>query len=166
MKHVLCYSLLILGILICSCQPDTVCRQTNLDVRMACKLRADSITAAGQTIYYTTWDSITVRAVGSDSLVHDNAKNIERLLLPLRDNTDTTTFLLTYHEQTDTLRAYYGNRRIFVSVECGCVYYHDIDSLAYTTNWIDTILVIHDEVRVGSQENLRLIHHHHAENDE
>ena len=160
MKHVLSYSLLCLAVVFCACQPDTVCRQTDLEVRMACTLRGDSVTAAGQKVCYSVWDSITVFAVGSDSIVHDNAKNLKTLRLPLRDDVDTTTFVLIYHDKTDTLRAYYTSRRIFVSVECGCVYYHDLDSIFYTSNWIDTVLVTHREVNRRSAENLRLVHHH------
>ena len=66
MKHIRLYSLfLVLCSLFAACEPDTACHQ-ELGTAVQITLSADSITSAGDTAYYTQWDSITVVGIGSD----------------------------------------------------------------------------------------------------
>lgn len=43
-----------------------------------------------------TLDSLTVKALGTDSIILNNEKNVYKLMLPLRYTSDSTVFILQY----------------------------------------------------------------------
>ena len=83
-----------------SCEPDKVCHQ-ELQVTAQIILSADSVNAAGDTIAYVQWDSVSVVGVGND--VGMKGKNLKGIGLELRPDTTLTQFLMLYHDQVDTL---------------------------------------------------------------
>ncbi|MCQ2342603.1 MAG: DUF6452 family protein [Paludibacteraceae bacterium] len=153
MKHALCYSILLLVATLYSCRPDAVCREA-LTVGLVGELRETYPDNNNQPQLRTAWDSITVQGIGSDSLLYDNRKNIGKIVLPMRHDIDSTGFVLTYRGCTDTLYTWHTSERNFVSVECGCVYNHDVLHLSYTRHWIDSIAVIDNQMTRQGETNI------------
>ena len=100
-------------------------------------------------------DSLTVYGLGvqSDSLYKDATEN--NLLLPLDPGSSTSVFVIVNGLVEDTLRVNYNSRYNFVSKGCGYNYLYTIESVSYTKNRIDTILIINKTVTPDDEENLR-----------
>lgn len=149
MKHAGYYNILVsISLCVCSwgcigCQPDTSCRE-NLTTGVIGEL------------YETIWDSITVQGIGATDTLYNNAKNVKKIVLPLRNTQDSTQFALLYHGQTDTLTILHTYTQAFVSVECGCTNEYEILSVRHTTHWTDTIEIAETAVHRHGSTNLYL----------
>lgn len=128
-------------------------------VAMVLTLQADSINQKGHTVKYTSWDSITVELLGEYNLLFDNGKSISKLPMPLLPDTTISTFLITFHEQTDTLFVEHTPRQYFVSLACGCAIYHTITATWSTDPRVDSVQILNANVENAVQENL-CIHLH------
>ena len=138
-----------------SCTRDTVCRR-DMDVTMQVSLQADSLNAKGHAVKYTTWDSVTVEVVGKLDTLVNNRKNLSKLSLPLRPDTTLSVFLMTFHQQTDTLFVEHTPRQYFVSLACGCAIYHTITAAWSTDYRVDSVQIINANVENTLQDNLRI----------
>jgi hypothetical protein len=141
-----------------ACTTDTTCRK-EMDVAMGLTLQADSLNAKGHAVIYTNWDSLTVEVLGKNELLIDNGKGIKRLFLPLRPDTTISIFLMTFHEQTDTLYVAHTPRQYFVSLACGCAIYHTITAAWSSDSRVDSIGIINASVENAVQDNLRIYLH-------
>ena len=146
------------AILMAACTTDTTCRK-EMDVAMGLTLQADSLNAKGHAVIYTNWDSLTVEALGKNELLIDNGKSVKRLFLPLRPDTTVSAFLMTFHEQTDTLYVAHTPRQYFVSLACGCAIYHTITAAWSSDTRVDSVQIINASVENAVQENLRIYLH-------
>ena len=146
------------AILMAACTTDTTCRK-EMDVAMGLTLQADSLNAKGHAVIYTNWDSLTVEVLGKNELLIDNGKGIKRLFLPLRPDTTISIFLMTFHEQTDTLYVAHTPRQYFVSLACGCAIYHTITAAWSSDSRVDSIGIINASVENAVQDNLRIYLH-------
>lgn len=146
--------LMILMILV-GCRPDEVCRQ-DLDIAAGVVLRGISVDTAGVGSEFTSWDSITVQGVGRDSVLYNNAKSVTILRLPLRSDTALTMFRLIWHGEEDTLYVRHDNTRRYVSMACGCIIYHNIDTAWSGGVWIDSLEILNSTVESASQNNIRI----------
>lgn len=147
--------ILLLLLALSSCVPDTICRM-EMDVRLKVIMKGDSMTARGQTINYSAFDCISVVPIGYDSIVYDSCKNVSSLFLPLRDDATQTRYLLTYRGKTDTLTIWHTNVMNFIDMACGCIYYYTIDSINYSTQWMDSVELLKNQVVRQPVENLRI----------
>lgn len=138
-----------------ACTSDTTCRK-DLTVNAIMTLQADSLDAKEHSVKYTTWDSITIRAIDNDMYILYNNQNIKKIPLFLRPDTTTTAFLMTYHNQTDTLFVEHTPREYFVSLACGCAVYHTISFAWSTDPRVDSVEIVNASVENAVQENLCL----------
>jgi hypothetical protein len=132
-----------------------------MEVAMGVTLYADSLNDKGLAVKYTKWDSITVETVGSNGIgiVVDNKKGLSKLTLPMRPDTTRTAYIITFHEQTDTLFVEHTQRQYFVSLACGCAIYHTITN-AWSTDWrVDSVVILNANVENAVQDNLRIYLH-------
>lgn len=127
-----------------------------MDVAMVISLQADSLNAKGHAVKYTTWDSVAVEVIDKNELFIDNRIGLSKLTLPLRPDTTISSFLFTYHEQTDTLFVEHTPRQYFVSLACGCAIYHTITAAWSTDYRVDSVQIINANVENAVQENLRI----------
>lgn len=148
--------LLILFCLFTSCEPETTCHQ-ELDSAVQITLSADSITSAGDTVYYAQWDSITVAGVGSDIGMQGNG--IKVMGLELRPDTNLTMYLMLYHDQIDTLYIQHTPRQQFISLACGCAVYHTITAAWSSDPRVDSVSIINASVETVAQDNLCIYLH-------
>jgi len=144
-----------LVVLFASCQPDEKCRQS-LDVVAGIALKGTAVDSLGEGTAFTSWDSITVQGVGNDSVLYDNKKAVSRVLVPLRIDTNVTAFTLTWHGVDDVVYIKHDNERRFVSMACGCVIYHTIESVWCKGTWIDSVKLVNSAVETVEQDNMQV----------
>lgn len=147
--------LFLLLAVLAACEPDKTCRQ-DVDVTAEIVLKGTVIDTAGIATAFTSWDSITVQGVGNDSVLYNNAKSVSKLLVPLKIDTNVTTYSLTWHGQTDVVYFRHDNTRRFVSMACGCVIYHSIEEVWCNGVWIDSVKIVNSAVEAVEQENVQV----------
>lgn len=80
-------------------------------------------------------DSVTVRGIGSDSIIYKN-KTLSELALDLRPNAQQTQYEIVVktkdHTFTDTLNFLHTNQPWFESMECGCMVFSTLDTCTTT----------------------------------
>lgn len=147
--------LLLMGLMLFSCKPDSECRQT---VNIFCKVifNCDSLQGDTLVVPFNNIDSLSVQGVGIDSILYDNSLNVSNLMLPLRNDTTLTQYLLDIHGITDTLSIVHQNKDNFISLACGCFIYHTIDTAYISTKLCDSVEVINSSVENVVQDNLCL----------
>lgn len=92
-------------------------------------------------------DSLTVRGLGSDSLIYNNSKKLKSIKLPLRIGSDETAFEIRFNDITDTLYFHHNNNdQYFISLECGCVVAHEILRISTTAHFSDSIIINNKDV--------------------
>lgn len=160
MKITVCYTIFLVCLiaLLGACTSDTTCRK-DMTVSAIMTLQADSLNAQGHSVKYTAWDSVTVQAIDNETYILYNNKNIKKIPLFLRPDTTITAFLMTFHNQTDTLFVEHTPRQYFVSLACGCAVYHTITAAWSTDYRVDSIQIVNANVENAAQENLCLYLH-------
>lgn len=148
--------LLIICSILAACEPETTCYQ-EMNAAVQITLTADSITSAGDTVYYAQWDSITVAGVGSDIGMQVNG--IKVMGLELRPDTNLTMYLMLYHDQIDTLYIQHTPRQQFISLACGCAVYHTITAAWSSDPRVDSVSIINAAVETIAQDNLCIYLH-------
>lgn len=114
-------------------------------------------------------DSISIYGIGqrNDSLLLDCARRVSSLQLPLRNDADTTQYVIRYETKSipssslynDTLTWIYTRYPYFISGDCGVVFNYAIDTVLYTRNMLDSVAVMVDEVTNQDQETIRLYYY-------
>ena len=111
-----------------------------------------------------TLDSLTITALGTDSIILNNQKKVHTLMLPLRYTSDTTVFILWYNpnsptnkKDVDTLYIIQKNTPYFQSMECGYMMKQNILSTKFgnTKNSSEKILYIY-KIKKPIQMKLRI----------
>lgn len=152
----LCYAL-------SSCTADTECRQ-QINVVVGVQLQGDSLklnadSSAYDTVRFTQIRGLSVCGVARDSLLSDGQKSISSLSLPLKKTADTTAFALSLAGEDDTLIIAYTREPNFISLACGCAVYSTIDTVDFTTRFIDSVEVLNTAVTTVKENHLRLYFH-------
>ena len=159
-RNILFLLVLFISALFVACQPDTVCR-TNMQVSAGISPYWYQINADRIRQLSSTWDSVQVQGIGSDSVMQWNTAACA--FLPMRADSSITAYRIVWHEMTDSLILFTTNDLRFVSMACGCIVYHTIDSVGYTTHFIDSLVVVDASVSNEAQENIVLYLHDFTE---
>ena len=115
-----------------------------------------------------TADSLSLYGIGQPSgeLLLDCARRVSAMTMPLRNDADTTQFVIRYDAKAfslsrynDTLTWIYRRYPYFISGDCGVVFNYAIDTLYYTRNMLDSVAVMVDEVTNQDQETIRLYYY-------
>lgn len=141
--------------LLASCQPDTGCR---LETKVTAGVSVEwySIDTMGVTTHQTQWDSVTVQGVGTDSILYSNARSIKELRLPLRPDTSLTEYKIQWHGMTERLRIYHDNDRRYISMACGCIIFHTLDTVMSDHTFIEQVEIQNTTVENYEQTNIHL----------
>lgn len=103
------------------------------------------------------FDSLTVTALGTDSVLLNREKGIDHLSLPLSYTESTTRFVLHYtHTLRDTLTVSHLNRPHFISMDCGISMFHTLEHVAHTTVLIDSVCLTNPDINDHEKENYRI----------
>lgn len=114
----------------------------------------------------TLWDSstqksveskITVWGIGLENLwVRDSV--LQEIILPLSDN-DTTSYLIWFDSQPDTIRFIHETTQKYASMESGFYYEYKLRSIDCTHHRIDSIRILDSLVTKKWNENIKLYLH-------
>lgn len=113
-----------------------------------------------------TLDSLTIRALGTDSIILNNEKKVHKIMLPLRYTSDSTVFIFQYDpvgnpNDVDTLYIVQQNTPYFQSMECGYMMKQNIISTEVkngedSSEKIDSIYFRNKEANSNEIENLQI----------
>ena len=113
-----------------------------------------------------TLDSLTITALGTDSIILNNEKKVHKIMLPLRYTSDSTVFILQYNpvdnpDDVDTLYIVQQNTPYFQSMECGYMMKQNIISTEVkngedSSEKIDSIYFRNKEANSNEIENLQI----------
>lgn len=115
-----------------------------------------------------TLDSLTIRAMGTDSIILNKETNVHTLMLPLRYTSDSTVFIFEYDpvrqpRYVDTLYIVQENTPYFQSMECGYMMKQNIISATFgkprgsrQPDWIDSLHILNKEANTNEIQNLQI----------
>lgn len=110
-------------------------------------------------------DSISILGVGApgDSVLQDSVRTLSEVYLPFRIDQPSTTYQIRYlwglpgfYRIYDEITFNYDIVPMFVSTACGTVYYYKMNSIDYTTNFIDSVVCPSGEITNIASENLKI----------
>lgn len=104
-----------------SCSDDSNCSMAGRPM-MYCTI--STINPDTRAVQNDTLDSLTITALGTDSIILNNEKKVHKLMLPLRYTSDSTVLIFKYDpvrqpRHTDTLYIIHKNTPYFQSMDCG-----------------------------------------------
>ncbi|MDR0937951.1 MAG: calcium-binding protein P [Mediterranea sp.] len=148
-----------------SCSDESDCSMTGRPM-VYCTLKTINPDEPGRVVN-DTLDSLTVTALGTDSIILNNQKGVHQLVLPLRYTADTTVFLFRYDpvrnpNDVDTVYVTHKNTPYFQSMECGYMMKQSIASTprygnrSGTTERVDSIYLRNKDANSNEIENLQI----------
>lgn len=98
--------------------------------------------------------TITIWGIGLEYLwVKDSV--LQKILLPLSSN-DTTSYLISFDSQIDTVTFIHETFQKYASMETGFYFEYKLQSIDFTNNRIDSILITDSLVTKKWNENITL----------
>lgn len=152
---------------ITSCVVDEQCRQ-NKNVELGVSLYHITKVQSTGSINRTSLilDSITVKGLiynslsnnydYADSILYNNSRLISKVFLPLHKFQNISKYEVKFNSVIDTVTIFHTNTDEYLSLECGCMKTHTIDSVHITNNFkIDSVRILNNNVKSDNAENLR-----------
>jgi len=140
-----------------SCSNDEQCRKDRYIVTTA---GIYNVTYNPTTKIITTTllslDSITVQGIGTDSI--KTKKNQSSIIFSLNKITNESDFRVRFNEIVDTVKILHTNYNSYLSLECGCLVTHSIDTVITTNHFIDSVRIsVHDvNTSTSAKENIKI----------
>lgn len=142
--------------LVMSCSEEADCSMATRSM-MQCYLY--TLDRETNTVYNDTLDSLTITALGTDSVIINNQKEVHDLSLPLRYTADSTVLVFHYSDVlTDTVVIRQTNTPYFLSMDCGYQMRQTITGVRYSRHSLDSIYIANNEAGIYGTENLKLFH--------
>lgn len=149
-----------------SCSEDNECSLAGRPL-MYCTLY--SINPETNLVVKDTLDSLTVTALGTDSILLNNEKKVHTLQLPLRYTSDSTALVLHYDYKrrptyADTLYVVQKNTPYFQSMECGYSMKQLIQKVTYGNGVIkgkiriDSLHILNNKANTNGTQNLEIFY--------
>lgn len=142
-----------------SCYTDDTCRQSRtVQAGMGFYLRTNHEQTNQPVVSALSIDSLWVNGIGIDSLLYNNKKSVSSVQLPLNLFAGESRFRVVFNTVTDTITVKHTNANHFLSMECGYVRVHRIDTAFSTNHFVDSVVVVNETVNMVYVENIQ-IHH-------
>ncbi len=113
-------------------------------------------------------NNIEIHGVGArnDSILLEYGTAKSSVYLPMRSDRKSTSWAIIYKQSnlaqmgiTDTITFGYKSIAYFASMDCGAMYNYQVDSLSYTTNLIDSVVVTRPLINNADVESIRIYFH-------
>jgi hypothetical protein len=140
---------LIIGLVQCSA--DSECRKD-----MYVQMTANFHTIKNDTIKTYTMDSIWVKGIGNDSVIYNNTKSLTYIRLPLQKLSGTSRFAIRFNNVFDTLTFVHTNNQQYISLECGCMTTHTLDTVLSSHHKILKTIILNKNVINKQIENVQI----------
>ncbi|HJV78223.1 MAG TPA: DUF6452 family protein [Paludibacter sp.] len=179
-QYILFFLCLIAGF---SCAVDESCR-TNRSVLMDIGVYHVNKTDTSKTVTAMSIDTLTIKGlkfdssakkyIYVDSILYNKAQTVNKINLPLHSFESTSVFEATftirkitinpvtskndttYITKNDTLTVLHQNTDKYLSLECGSIKIHSVDTILTTNNFIDSIRIINRKVNNINVENIQI----------
>ena len=99
-----------------------------------------------------TLDSISVQAQGLEGVLYDNEKNVSTIYLPLKAVDNATTYTLLLNDTPTVFTIQHQNTPQLLSMECGSVVFHYIDTASLVGESSISVDIIHPNVENKKNE--------------
>jgi hypothetical protein len=137
------------------------CLLLNSCLEVACIDETEAFVKAGFYSYSTKKqiipDSLTLYGINMQAKkIYSKAKLTPPALIPLRDSTDNSTFIIKINGVTDTIEFLYWSYPHLVTKECGYSTYHTLDTVYHTRHAIDSIAKINENITTLNAENISI----------
>jgi len=122
------------------------------------RIRAGFYVRDGSEERDTTLSTVTFFGVlRPDSLLYDASSGEQEIVFPLSNSTENfTSFVFMVDTQTDIIKIWHQSRLHMASYACGFTTVHDLYSIGYDQNIIDTITISDPTVNLGNAENIKI----------
>lgn len=147
-----------LSVGILSCDTDDTCRKSRT-VLLGMNFYLDSINSKTNqlVVQNLTIDSLWIKGEGLNKYFYSKeSKNSVKL--PLNSFAQESKYMMRFNETIDTVLIKHQNFTEFLSLECGYIRTHKIDTVISTNNFIDSISINQENVGTIYVENIQ-IHH-------
>ncbi len=149
----LALALLLLTLLLQACVSNSNCYESK-EVLVYCGFYSSETGKAGSI------EKVSVRGLGSDSLIYDN-KTLSKLALPLRSDAQESVFIIEVEQSStlfrDSLRLSHSNNEWFISMECGCLVLHTLlDARPCGASFIDSVRIVDPEIKNAVTEHVKI----------
>lgn len=105
-------------------------------------------------------DVLTITAMGTDSVLLNQASNVNAFTLPMSMTMEADTLVLHIegdgYSIYDTLRVEKTNQPHFESPDCPTRMFHTITRVSSTHNFIDSTVVTNPQVNYANVENIQI----------
>lgn len=162
MKHSTCLLLIAFTLFGISCTNDESCTQDRI-AKMGVGFYTRALTDTLRKVYTTraiNLDTLSVRGLAANGTLIDSilykSKAIQNIYLPLNKFENSSKFVLTFKTAKDTIEVLHTNTDYYLSLECGCIKVHSIDTVLTTTNLIDSVKIINHKVNATNAEHLQI----------
>lgn len=142
-----------------SCNNEDTCRSSKV-VNLRASFYRDTLNTKTNkhVIFSFKIDSMTIKGIGVDSILYNNKKALTSIKLPLNYFATESKFSLKFNQITDTITVRYSNIDEYLSLECGYLRTHEIDTILSTSHYIDSIIIINPTVNATKAENIKIYH--------
>ena len=155
----ICAFSVIIGLLT-ACSEDSDCSMTARPF-MVCNFYKYG--ANKNIILKDTLKELSIKAIGTDSILINQIENVHSFDSPLRYAKDTTAIILDFHgeeKDNDTIWVLHANTPFFVSIDCGYQMRQNIEKIIeYSKNTLDSVYLRNSEANNYGKENVQLILH-------
>lgn len=162
MKHNTCLLLIAFTLFGISCTNDESCTQDRI-AKMGVGFYTRALTDTLRKVYTTrekSLDTLSIRGLAANGTLIDSilykSKTIQKVYLPLNKFENSSKFVLTFKTAKDTIEVLHTNTDYYLSLECGCMKVHSIDTVLTTTNLIDSVKIINHKVNATNAEHLQV----------
>jgi hypothetical protein len=157
--YLLLIAILILGI---SCTSSEDCTEDRI-AKMGVGFYTRALTDTTKLVYVTRaqgLDTLSVRGLAANGTLIDSilykSKSIQNIYLPLNKFENSSKFVLSFKTTKDTIEVLHTNTDYYLSLECGCMKVHAIDTVLTTTNLIDSVKIINHKVNATNADHLQI----------
>ena len=104
-------------------------------------------------------DSVTMYGLSMESdKLYNKTANLQPARKPLNASSPKCTYIIRINGVTDTIQLWYSSYPHLISKECGYAFFHNLDSLTYTKNKIDSISKSNSNITTINVENIRIFY--------
>jgi hypothetical protein len=162
MKHSTCLLLIAFTLFGISCTNDESCTQDRI-AKLGVGFYTRALTDTVKKVYTTTAksiDTLSVRGLAANGTLIDSilykSKSIQNIYLPLNKFENSSKFVLSFKTAKDTIEVLHTNTDYYLSLECGCMKVHSIDTVLTTTHLVDSIKIINHKVNATNAEHIQI----------
>ena len=105
-------------------------------------------------------DSLTVQGIDTAGVlldsIYNNSRKISKIYLPLNKFVAVSTFKVKFKQTVDTITITHTNSNMYLSLECGCLKVHSIDTVLTTKHFIDSVSIKIHNVNNINAEHLQI----------